>query len=68
MKTPQPLTAEQHARLSRALAARAGRTIELEVEVDEALIGGLVAQLGDTLYDGSLKTQLRQLRSALLGQ
>ena len=67
VRTAQALSAEQLARLARALTARAGRTIELEVEVDPTLVGGLVAQLGDTVYDGSLKTQLSQLRSALLG-
>jgi F-type H+-transporting ATPase subunit delta len=67
VRTAQPLSADQHERLERALAARAGRTVELEVEVDPTLVGGLVAQLGDTVYDGSLKTQLSQLRSALLG-
>jgi F-type H+-transporting ATPase subunit delta len=67
VRTAQPLTADQQARLARALSARAGRSVELEVEVDEALVGGLVAQLGDTVYDGSLKTQLTQLRSSLLG-
>jgi len=67
VRTAQPLSAEQRERLERALAARAGRTVELEVEVDPMLVGGLVAQLGDTVYDGSLKTQLSQLRSALLG-
>jgi F-type H+-transporting ATPase subunit delta len=67
VKTAQPLSAEQRARLERALTARVGRTVEVEVEVDPTLVGGLVAQLGDTVYDGSLKTQLTQLRSALLG-
>jgi F-type H+-transporting ATPase subunit delta len=67
VRTAQPLSAEQQARLTRALSARAGRAVELEIEIDEALVGGIVAQLGDTLYDGSLKTQLTQLRSALLG-
>jgi F-type H+-transporting ATPase subunit delta len=67
VRTAQPLSAEQQTRLARALAARAGREVELEVEVDPALVGGLVAQLGDTVYDGSLRTQLVQLRSALLG-
>jgi F-type H+-transporting ATPase subunit delta len=67
IRTAQPLTDAQRERLARALAARAGRAVELEVELDPALIGGLVAQLGDTVYDGSLRTQLLQLRSALLG-
>ncbi len=67
VRTARPLSAEQQARLTRALSARSGRAIELELEIDETLVGGVVAQLGDTLYDGSLKTQLTQLRSALLG-
>ena len=67
VRSAQPLTAEQLARLTRALTAKAGRAVELELEVDPTLVGGLVAQLGDTVYDGSLKTQLGQLRSALLG-
>lgn len=67
VKTAQPLSDAQRARLSRALAVRAGRAVELEIEVDPELVGGLVAQLGDTVYDGSLRTQLVKLRSALLG-
>ncbi|MBM4384807.1 MAG: ATP synthase F1 subunit delta [Deltaproteobacteria bacterium] len=67
VKSAQPLSADQQARLARALSARAGTTVELEVEVDPALVGGLVAQIGDTVYDGSLRTQLTQLRSTLLG-
>lgn len=65
--TAQPLSEAQQARLARALSARAGTNVELEIEVDPELVGGLVAQLGDTVYDGSLRTQLQQLRSALLG-
>jgi F-type H+-transporting ATPase subunit delta len=67
VRAAQPLSAQQRTRLERALAARAGRAVELEVEVDPTLVGGLVAQLGDTVYDGSLKTQLEQLRGTLLG-
>jgi F-type H+-transporting ATPase subunit delta len=67
VKSARPLSAEQQARIARALSARAGRAVELEVEVDPALVGGLVAQIGDTVYDGSLRTQLTQLRSTLLG-
>jgi F-type H+-transporting ATPase subunit delta len=67
VRTAQPLSAEQQQRLARALAARAGRAVELEVEIDPTLVAGLVAQLGDTVYDGSLKSQLVQLRSVLVG-
>lgn len=67
VRTAQPLSEAQQSRLARALAARVGRAVELEIEVDPELVGGLVAQLGDTVYDGSLRTQLAQLRSVLLG-
>jgi F-type H+-transporting ATPase subunit delta len=60
-----PLSEAQRDRLRRALAARLGHEVELEVEVQPELLGGLVAQVGDLVFDGSLRTQLRQLRESL---
>lgn len=60
-----PLGAHQRERLQRALAARTGRQVELEVAVDPALIGGAVARVGNVVFDGSLRTQLSQLRDTL---
>lgn len=37
----------------------------LETRVDATLVGGLVVRVGDTVYDGSLKTQVKQLRARL---
>ena len=37
----------------------------LETRIDSTLIGGLVIRVGDTVYDGSLKTQIKQLRARL---
>ena len=37
----------------------------LETRVDTTLVGGLVIRVGDTVYDGSLKTQIKQLRARL---
>ena len=48
-----------------ALSARTGRDVSVSVEVDPALIGGIVAQVGDLVFDGSLRTQLHQLRTNL---
>jgi len=59
------LTAEQRERLCRALAARTGKQVELEESVDPALLGGAVAQVGGLVFDGSLRTQLEQLRTTL---
>jgi F-type H+-transporting ATPase subunit delta len=39
--------------------------VSVEVEVDPDLIGGIVAQVGDLVFDGSLRTQLEQLRNNL---
>ena len=60
-----PLDDAQRARLESALAARTGRSVELEVSVDPALIGGAVATVGNVVFDGSLRTQLHQLRDTL---
>ena len=60
-----PLDEAQRQRLQGALAARTGRQVELEVSVDPELIGGAVAVVGNVVYDGSLRTQLAQLRDTL---
>jgi len=60
-----PLSEPQRERLRAALAARTGSEVRLEVEVDPGLLGGIVAKVGDLVYDGSLKTQLAQLRANL---
>lgn len=59
------LSEDQRTRLQRALSASAGREVELDVQIDESLLGGVVAQIGDTVYDGSLRSQLEQLRASL---
>ena len=51
--------------LRRALEKRLKRKIELEIVVDTSLIGGLRAQVGDFLLDGSIKTELDRLRAQL---
>ena len=60
-----PLSDEQRERLRRALAARTGREVELDVNIDPELIAGAVAVVGDMVFDGSLRTQLSQLRASL---
>jgi F-type H+-transporting ATPase subunit delta len=65
VRSASPLSDEQRARLTRALEQKSGGRIELDVEIDPSLLGGAVAQVGDLVYDGSLRTQLRQLRANL---
>jgi len=60
-----PLDDRRKDRLRRALSERTGREVRLEIKVDSALIGGAIAKVGDLVFDGSLRTQLGQLRANL---
>ena len=63
-----PLDAAQLDRIRSALARKMGRELDLAVRVDPDLLGGLVARVGDLVFDGSLRTQLAQLRAQLTGE
>jgi F-type H+-transporting ATPase subunit delta len=60
-----PLSQVQRERVQRALEQKSGGRVQLALAVDPTLVGGVVAQVGDLVYDGSLRTQLRQLRANL---
>jgi F-type H+-transporting ATPase subunit delta len=60
-----PLDDRRLDRLRRALSERTGRDVRLEIQVNPALIGGAIAKVGDLVFDGSLRTQLGQLRANL---
>ena len=60
-----PLDDSRKDRLRRALSERTGREVRLDIKVDPALIGGAIAKVGDLVFDGSLRTQLGQLRANL---
>ncbi len=61
-----PLDERRKDRLRRALSQATGREVRLEVRVDPELIGGAIAKVGDLVFDGSLRTQLAQLRTNLM--
>jgi F-type H+-transporting ATPase subunit delta len=42
--------------------------VELSVSVDPELLGGVVATIGSTVYDGSVRTQLQRMRQELVEQ
>jgi F-type H+-transporting ATPase subunit delta len=58
------LTADQRERLAVALGQATGKQVEIKVIVDPSVLGGIVAQVGDTVIDGSVRTRLEQLKSA----
>jgi F-type H+-transporting ATPase subunit delta len=62
------LTDAQEERLAAALARSLGRQVQLQVDVDPAVIGGLVVRVGDEVIDGTTKHHLRAARVALTRQ
>src|SRR5262245_49381176 len=55
------LTDEQRSRLATALGQATGKQVDVKVVVDPAVLGGIVAQIGDTVIDGTVRTRLEQL-------
>lgn len=48
------------------LAARLGKQIVIETRVDPSILGGVVAQIGDDIIDGSVRGRIERMRRALL--
>lgn len=59
------LTHDQETRLAAALNKATGKQVQLHVIVDPSVMGGLVASVGDTVIDGTVKERLNQLKSLL---
>lgn len=66
LRCASPLDERQRERVTAALARRTGKQIDLTVLVDQTLLGGAIATVGGLVFDGSLKTQLSQLRVTLV--
>ncbi len=63
--TVVPLTHNQEQQLIQQLSAYSGKQVRLETETDEEIQGGFVVQLGDTVFDASITTQLQRLKRQL---
>ena len=61
-----PLSERQQAELQQALSQVAGKQVRCDFTVDPSLIGGVVARIGSTVYDGSVRSQLDSLRERLV--
>ena len=64
--TARALTGEQTAAIERGLAAASGRKVTMTSDVDREILGGMIARLGATVYDGSVATNLERMRNSLL--
>ena len=61
-----PLSPEKTQALEDSLSRVTGKKVELSVSIDPELLGGVVATIGSTVYDGSVKTQLQRMRQELV--
>ena len=59
------LSSEAVDKIRASLSKRTGKDIILEIEQDPTLIGGIVTRIGDLVLDGSIKTQLLNMRESL---
>lgn len=64
VRSAMELDATTVARLEQKLAAATGKRIKANVIVDPTVVGGLVAKVGDTIFDGSVRSRLQELREA----
>lgn len=63
--TAAPLEAGQAEAIEQRLAQVTGRTVKVVTRVDEGIIGGLVARIGSTVFDGSVTRQLEKIKERL---
>ena len=66
--TAQPLTSERTAAIERSLSQVSGREVIMLTDVDPEILGGVVARLGTTVYDGSVAGHLERMRHNLLAR
>ncbi len=61
----KPLDDDRREALRRALEQATGKELELQVVVDESVVGGVRAVVGDTVFDGSVARRLDQIRARI---
>jgi F-type H+-transporting ATPase subunit delta len=65
LTTAVELPAERISALQQGLARATGRQVQLDTTIDASIIGGAVARIGSTVYDGSVTTQLQKVKERL---
>jgi len=64
--TAAPIDPKRTEAIRNGLAKLTGRTVNLDARVDPAIIGGVVARIGSTVYDGSVTRQLEKMKERLV--
>lgn len=62
------LSEQQKNELKSNLEKLTGKKVQLKFGIDKDIIGGVVTRVGSIVYDGSVKTQLENLKAELIGQ
>jgi F-type H+-transporting ATPase subunit delta len=68
VRSAAALTDHQQSELQRELSRVSNKQVRCDFMVDPSLIGGVVARIGSTVYDGSVRTQLESLRERLIAR
>lgn len=66
--TARPVPESAQENLRARLATLTGNRVRLDFKVDEDLIGGIVTRIGSTIYDGSVRSQLQQIKERMAGE
>ena len=66
--TARPIPEELKKTLHETRSAATGHTVQLSFDTDEKIIGGLVARIGSTVFDGSVESHLERLADGLIGK
>ncbi len=65
IRSAVPLDEETIERLAAALSKATGKKLEVKAVVDESVVGGIVARVGDVVIDGSIASRVESLRHAV---
>ncbi|HEX7997327.1 MAG TPA: ATP synthase F1 subunit delta [Pyrinomonadaceae bacterium] len=66
--TARPVPESSQQALRQKLTTLTGKEVRLSFQTDEELIGGLITRIGSTVYDGSVRTQLQQVKEKMAGK
>ena len=65
--TARPIAANTQQNLQAKLLDLTGKKVRIEFDTDPEIIGGLVTRIGSTIYDGSVRSQLQQIKEKMAG-
>jgi F-type H+-transporting ATPase subunit delta len=65
VRTAFPIDEARRVKLAEALGQATGKHVSVKVTIDPSVLGGVVARVGDTVIDGTIRHRLEQLRESL---